>query len=107
MFRKVGERGQTTTIDIVKIQLKKITIRKSRSNLAFVYCYNLRSDQNEKNGERTVGQNQVIMKHLITHFSTSSGVIERLSEQMSVADRESKASKAERCERTSEQTTQY
>ena len=56
----------------------------------------------------TVGQNQVVLGHLITHFPTSSGVSERASKRMSAVERASKASRAEqankRVVRANEQT---
>ena len=42
-----------------------------------------------------VGQNQVVLGHLIIHFPTSLGVSERPSERMSAAERASEASSAE------------
>ena len=47
------------------------------------------------NINRTVGQNQVVLRHRIFHFPMSSGVSERASEQMNAAERASEASSAE------------
>ena len=43
---------------------------------------------------RTMGQNHVVLRHLIIHFSTSSGVSEQASKQMRAAERASEASSA-------------
>ena len=43
----------------------------------------------------TVGQNQVVSRHPIIHFPTSSGVSKRTSEQMSAAEHVGKASSLE------------
>ena len=43
----------------------------------------------------TVGQNQVVLRHQIIHFPTSSGVSELVSEQISAVERFNEASFAE------------
>ena len=54
----------------------------------------LREDLTRKRvaNKRTVGQNQDILRYLIIHFPTSSGVSKQASERMSAAERSSKAS---------------
>ena len=57
---------------------------------------------------RTVGQKQVGLRHRIIHFPTSSGVSERVNEQVSVVERASEASRVEQANewvvRANEQT---
>ena len=43
----------------------------------------------------TVGQNQVILRHLVIHLPRSSGESERVSKEMNTAERVSEASIAE------------
>ena len=46
-------------------------------------------------GEGTVGQNQVILRHRIIHFPTSSSVSERAWERMGKVERARKVSSVE------------